>query len=119
MKTLILVLILFLQSCSWFEKKPSGLISVSGTFTYEDFIVEKDSSYIVYGFKSVNERSFLGYFKNEDLIKKFFDNKKNIPFKGTFKGNVIYNQNNRIDYLKIEEMDDQSISLEIQGKDIN
>lgn len=121
MKKIISLLILttIMQSCSWFSRNPSGIIPISGTFIYEDLSLEDSTPIIVYSFKGNNERSFLGYIPAKALVKGFFDNKKDIPFKGDFKGEVIYDNFNRIDFLKINQLNSQNIYLEIKGKDIN
>lgn len=123
----VLMTVLLLNGCTWFERVPSGARSIEGSIIYEDFSAIKDancsadcpkSDVVIYRLKA-GGRGLLAEVPSQILVKAFFDHRKPIPYEGQFKGQVIYNSMNRVDYLRIDSINDQAISVEVKATDIN
>lgn len=105
--------IITISGCNWMNPSPSGTKSIEGSFIYFDF----NQDTVVLRLKS--ERSFLVEIPTKSLIKVFFDKRQSIPFEGSFKAEVIYDAQKRIDYMKIKSLNDASLELEVKAKDVN
>lgn len=123
-KSVGLLIVLLLSSCSWFNRVPSGEKAIEGTFIYEDFVSNENcvsngckGDMIILRLKS--GRSILAQVPTRALVKAFSDKRLSIPYKGNFKAQVIYDSMNRVDYLKLLSLDDQVLDMEVKAKDTN
>ena len=127
-KLVCLVMATFLlNGCSWFDRAPSGSKTIEGTFIYDDFESVSDSTCVgadcpkgdIVVFRLKADRAFLVQIPTRVLIKSYYDKHKAIPYEGHFSAHVIYDSLNRVDYLRIDSMNDESVKLEVKAKDIN
>lgn len=107
------LIILTISGCNWINQTPSGTKSIEGSFIYFDF----NQDMVVLRLKS--DRSFLVEIPTKSMVKTFFDKRQSIPFEGSFKAEVIYDAQKRIDYMKLKSLNDASLDLEVKAKDVN